>query len=84
MKLVVVRFLLKLQQKQFLFTVLISEDNFKMATNKGIKLIARMPDNVLIAKSSIEETAGKLNIMQILTLENAKGESVGYRILEKT
>ena len=47
-----------------------------MAANKGIKLITRMPDNVLIAKSSIEEAAGKLNSMQILTLENAKGESL--------
>jgi len=78
---------LKVNKENFYYisdSALFSEDNLKMAANKGIKLITRMPDNVLIAKSSIEEAAGKLNSMQILTLENAKGESVVYRILEKT
>ena len=65
-------------------SALFSEDNLKMAASKGIKLITRMPDNVLIAKSSIEEAADKLNSLQILTLKNAKGESVVYLILEKT
>ncbi len=78
---------LKVSKDKFYYiadSALFSEDNLKMAANKGIKLITRMPDNILIAKSSIEEAAGKLESLQVVTLENSQKEGGVYRILEKT
>jgi len=78
---------LKVSKDKFYYvsdSALFSEDNLKIAAKKDIRLITRMPDNTLIAKNSIEEAAGKLDFLHTLSLENAKGESVVYRILEKT
>lgn len=63
------------------FIALFSGGNLKTAADKGIRLIARMHDNTLIVKSSIEEAASKLGSVKKLTLENARGEAVIYRIL---
>lgn len=41
-------------------SALFSEDNLTIAEGKEIKLITRIPDNVLVAKNSIEEAVDQL------------------------
>lgn len=42
-----------------------------------------MPDNVLIAKNSIEEAVSQLDNMRMITIENSKKDGSTYRIMEK-
>ena len=65
-------------------SALFSEDNLTIAADKDIKLITRMPDNVLVAKSSMEEALGKLESLQTITINNSKEKGSKYRIMEKT
>lgn len=55
-----------------------------IAAEKEIKLITRMPDNVLIAKNSIPETVNQLEAIQPITIENSKAKGFKYRVMEKT
>lgn len=65
-------------------SALFSEENLTIATGSSINLITRMPDNVLVAKSSIEEAVGQLDSLKTITVENSKENGSGYRIMEKT
>jgi len=65
-------------------SALFSEENLKSANGSGIKLITRMPDNVLLAKKAIEEAVSNLMDLDTCNITNAKGESKAYSILEKT
>ena len=64
-------------------SALFSQENLKLATERKIKLITRMPDNTLIAKESIKEAVSGFSNLTEVTLENTKGK-VTYRILEKS
>lgn len=65
-------------------SALFSEENLTIAAGKGIKLITRMPDNVLIAKNAIEEAISQLDAMKTIVIENSKKDGSAYRIMEKT
>ena len=64
-------------------SALFSEDNLTIAAGKEIKLITRMPDNVLVAKNSIEEAVHQLEALQTITIDNSKEKGSRYRIMEK-
>ena len=65
-------------------SALFSETNLKVASDKSIKLITRMPDNVLLAKEAIEETVNKLAALEDVEIINAKGQIATYHLLEQT
>ena len=64
-------------------SALFSATNLNLATEKNIKLITRMPDNVLIAQDAIHEIVDKLSELDRIIVKNTKGD-VGYNIIEKT
>lgn len=63
-------------------SALFSKDNLESAKSKHIKLITRMPDNVLIAQEAIAELAQKIPELDPIILKNVKGD-VNYRLIEK-
>lgn len=65
-------------------SALFSKENLDLSTEKGIKLITRIPDNVLIAKESMEEAVNILDTLENIEIINAKGKPVPYSLLEKT
>lgn len=76
---------LNVNKKNFYYiadSALFSQENLKLATERKIKLITRMPDNTLIAKEAIREAVNTFSGLNEVTLENTKGK-VTYRILEK-
>ncbi|MBE3101679.1 MAG: IS1634 family transposase [Firmicutes bacterium] len=65
-------------------SALFSEGNLTIACEKGIKLITRMPDNVLQAREAIEEAVNKSAALEDVEIKNAKGQIVSYHLLEQT
>jgi transposase len=65
-------------------SALFSKENLDLSTEKGIKLITRIPDNVLIAKESMEEAVDILDTLENIEIINAKGKPKPYSLLEKT
>ena len=78
---------LKVNKEDFYYiadSALFTKDNLDVASKKEIKLITRMPDNVLEAKAAINEAVNILKELKIVTIQNAKGELLAYKQLEKT
>ncbi|GAU75766.1 IS1634 family transposase [Fusibacter sp. 3D3] len=65
-------------------SALFSEKNLDMAADRSIKLITRMPDNVLLAKDAIDEVVTHLDGLDTITIKDYKGQSYDYKVLEKT
>jgi len=63
-------------------SALFSDTNLKLAAEKNIKLITRMPDNVILAQESINEIVNTLPELTPIIIENAHGVS-RYKIIEK-
>ncbi len=62
-------------------SALFSKTNLDMARKRAIKLITRMPDHVLFAKSGIQEVVERLDELDVITFRNAKGKELEYRVL---
>lgn len=65
-------------------SALFTKDNLTVASEKNIKLITRMPDNILEAKAAIKQAADQLPKLKVTTIQNARGEILTYRLIEKT
>lgn len=65
-------------------SALFTKANLEVAFEKNIKLITRMPDNILEAKAAIKEAADQLTQLKVILIQNSKGETLTYRNLEKT
>lgn len=65
-------------------SALFSKENLTLSSKKGIKLITRIPDNVLVANSAMEEAVNKLAALEVTELINAQDRTTTYRLLEQT
>ena len=77
---------LKVNKEEFYYiadSALFSQDNLDLAGEKNIHLITRIPDNVLIAKEAIKDAVDQLTDLQVVTIKNAKGDNLTYRLLER-
>ncbi len=61
-------------------SALFSEANLTKAAKKSITLITRMPDNVTEAKELLQLAVEEFDTLEPLTLTNAKGDAVPYRV----
>lgn len=78
---------LNISKKSFYYiadSALFTEENLKKAANKNIYLITRVPDNTLTVKTFIEEAVDNIESLPSVTLTNAKGDNVVYKICERT
>jgi transposase len=64
-------------------SALFSVTNLNLATEKNIKLITRIPDNVLIAQEAIHEIVNKLPELDRIIVKNTRGDA-GYKIIQNT
>jgi len=65
-------------------SALFTGDNLTAAFEKHIKLITRMPDNVVEAKEAMKEAVDRLTELKVATIQNVKGETLTYKLLERT
>ena len=61
-------------------SALFSQANLEKAANKNINLITRMPDHVTEAKALLHLAVESFDTLEAITLTNAKGDAVPYRL----
>ena len=64
-------------------SALFSKDNLEVAKKHKVHLITRMPDNVTLCRTLMDQTIDSFDSLENLTRTNAKGKLYHYQVMEK-